>query len=238
MHLTPREIDKLLLYVAALLARERRARGLKLNYPEAVALIASEMLEAARDGLSVAEVAARGAMVLTADDVMDGVPEMIDEVQVEATFPDGTKLVTVHRPIRPRGDRDWPGKVTPSDGDIKANVGRKTRRLRVANTGDRPIQVGSHFHFFEVNRALSFDRESALGFRLNIPAGTAVRFEPGERKTVELVELGGSGRVVGLNGLVQGDVRNERVRRAALVRAQQRGFLDQASLGAGKEEEP
>lgn len=238
MRLTPREVEKLLLYVAALLARERRARGLKLNYPEAMVLIACEMLEAIREGLSVAEVAATGASVLTADDVMEGVAEMLDEVQVEGTFPDGTKLVTVHRPIRPKGDGPWPGKVAPSQGVVTANAGRKTRRLRVTNTGDRPIQVGSHFHFFEVNRALSFDREAALGFRLNIPAGTAVRFEPGESKTVELVEMGGSGRVVGLNGLVQGDVRNEQVRQAALLRARERGFLDQASLSAGEREQP
>jgi urease subunit gamma/beta len=238
MHLLPRETEKLLLYVAALLARERRARGLKLNYPEAVALVACEMLEAIRDGLSVAEVAARGASVLTADEVMEGVAEMVDEVQVEGTFADGTKLVTVHRPIRPKGDGDWPGKVAPSDGAIVANSGRRTLRLRVTNRADRPIQVGSHFPFFEANPALEFDREAALGYRLNIPAGTAVRFEPGESKTVELVELGGSGRVVGLNGLTEGDVRNERVRRAALERARQRGFLDWALQAARQEDGP
>ncbi|HEY1013975.1 MAG TPA: urease subunit gamma [Herpetosiphonaceae bacterium] len=100
MHLTQREQEKLLIVVAADLARRRRARGLKLNYPEAVALITAELLEAARDGLGVAEVMAFGATILAADDVMGGVPEMIHEVQVEATFPDGTKLVTVHDPIR------------------------------------------------------------------------------------------------------------------------------------------
>lgn len=100
MDLSPREKDKLLLFTAALLAERRKARGLKLNYPEAVALISAAILEGARDGLSVAELMNRGRTVLTAEDVMDGVPEMIDEVQVEATFPDGTKLVTVHDPIQ------------------------------------------------------------------------------------------------------------------------------------------
>ena len=100
MDLSPREKDKLLLFTAALVAERRRARGLKLNYPEAIALISAAILEGARDGLSVAELMNRGRTVLTADDVMDGVASMIDEVQVEATFPDGTKLVTVHDPIQ------------------------------------------------------------------------------------------------------------------------------------------
>lgn len=100
MHLTPREQEKLLIVVAAQLARERRARGLKLNYPEAAALITAALLEAIRDGRSVAELMAYGATILTRDDVMEGVPEMLAEIQVEGTFPDGTKLVTVHDPIR------------------------------------------------------------------------------------------------------------------------------------------
>ncbi len=100
MHLTPREQEKLLIFVAAELARKRRARGLKLNYPEAVAIVTADLLELARDGLTVAEIMTAGAKILTRDDVMDGVAEMIHEIQVEATFPDGTKLVTVHDPIR------------------------------------------------------------------------------------------------------------------------------------------
>ena len=99
MHLTPREQEKLLICVAADLARKRRARGLKLNYPEAMAIITSELMEGARDGRSVAELMSFGATILTREDVMEGVPEMIREAQVEATFPDGTKLITVHDPI-------------------------------------------------------------------------------------------------------------------------------------------
>jgi urease subunit gamma len=100
MHLTPREVDKLLIFVAAEVARRRRARGLKLNYPEAVALISAELLEGARDGKSVAELMRYGGQILSRDEVMEGVPEMLAEVQIEATFPDGTKLVTVHDPLR------------------------------------------------------------------------------------------------------------------------------------------
>jgi urease subunit gamma len=100
MHLTPREQEKLLIYVAAQLARERRGRGLKLNYPETVAYLTSAILEGIRDGRSVSDLMSYGAMLLTRDDVMPGVPEMLSELQVEGTFPDGTKLVTVHQPIR------------------------------------------------------------------------------------------------------------------------------------------
>ena len=100
MHLTPREQDKLLVFMAAEVARRRRGRGLKLNYPEALALITAEVLEGIRDGRSVSDLMAWGVTILGRDDVMDGVPEMLDEVQVEGTFPDGTKLVTIHRPIR------------------------------------------------------------------------------------------------------------------------------------------
>ena len=100
MHLTPREQERLLIYVAADVARKRRARGLKLNYPEAIAILTADILEWARDGKSVAEIMTLGATILAAGDVMAGIPEMIQEVQVEATFPDGTKLVTVHDPIQ------------------------------------------------------------------------------------------------------------------------------------------
>ncbi|HYM10880.1 MAG TPA: urease subunit gamma [Bryobacterales bacterium] len=100
MHLTPREQEKLLIYVAAEVARRRKARGLKLNYPEAMAILSAEILEAARDGKTVAEIMSYGATILQREDLMDGVAEMIHEVQVEATFPDGTKLVTVHDPVK------------------------------------------------------------------------------------------------------------------------------------------
>ena len=108
-----------------------------------------------------------------------------------------------------------PGEYVLADDDIDANVGRRTAELEVANTGDRPIQVGSHFHFFEANRALAFDRAAAFGMRLNIPAGTAVRFEPGDAKRVILVEFGGARRIFGLNSLTEGGGRAEALQRLA-----------------------
>src|SRR5215212_4252127 len=113
MELTPREKDKLLIFTAALLAERRKARGLKLNYPETVAYLSAAIMEGARDGRTVAELMSEGARLLTTDDVMEGVPDLIPEVQVEATFPDGTKLVTVHNPIASRGNA--PGAVIPAD---------------------------------------------------------------------------------------------------------------------------
>ena len=203
MELTPREKDKLLLFTAGLLAERRKARGLKLNYPEAIAFISAAILEGARDGRTVAELMSEGTRLLGADDVMDGVAEMITEVQVEATFPDGTKLVTVHQPIPARAAIGI-GAVTPADGAIEINVGRATCRIAVANTGDRPIQVGSHYHFHEVNPALEFDRAAARGFRLDIAAGTAVRFEPGQTRTVDLVAYDGARVVQGFRGEIMG----------------------------------
>ena len=108
-----------------------------------------------------------------------------------------------------------PGEYVLGEGDIVANEGRRTVQLRVENTGDRPIQVGSHFHFFEVNRALRFDRTQAFGMRLNIPAGTAVRFEPGDEKRVVLVEVAGARRIHGLNRLTEGGGREEALARLA-----------------------
>ncbi len=203
MKLTPREKDKLMIYMAGIVARDRKERGLKLNYPEAIALITSAVLEGIREGKSVADLMNYGTTILTADDVMDGIPEMIPEIQVEGTFPDGTKLVTIHQPIR-QSSNITPGEVMVGEDDIIANADRETIEMTVTNTGDRPIQVGSHFHFYEVNSALDFDRDQAYGMRLNIPSGITVRFEPGDIKTVTLTELKGSRTVYGLNSKVNG----------------------------------
>jgi len=191
MHLTVREQERLMIHAAGALAKERKARGLKLNYPEAVAYITAALLEDARDGLSVAELMSRGRQLLSSDDVMDGVAEMIHEIQLEATFPDGTKLVTVHEPI-PASGRLVPGEYLIDGEDILINAGREAVEISVTNTADRPVQVGSHFHFYEVNKALAFNREDGRGRRLDIPSGTAVRFEPGETRKVNLIDMGGS----------------------------------------------
>jgi urease subunit gamma/beta len=221
MHLSPKETDRLLLFMAAELARKRRARGLKLNYPEARALLADEILEGARDGKSVAELMSFGASVLTTDDVQPGVAKLVGTLQVEGVFPDGQKLGTIHDPIRPGReavDGVEPGQVVTTEGEIELFAGRDRSMLLVRNTGDRPIQVGSHFHFFEVNAALQFSRAEAFGTHLDIPAGTAVRFEPGEEREVALVAFGGAREVHGLNRLTGGPT-SDGARDAALARA-------------------
>ena len=204
MQLTPREKDKLLVAMAAMVARNRLARGVKLNHPEAIALITDFVVEGARDGRSVAELMEAGAHVITAEQVMDGIAEMIHDIQVEATFPDGTKLVTVHHPIRGAASESVPGEVTTPEGEIVFNEGAKWVLIEVANTGDRPIQVGSHYHFYETNPALRFDRDKARGMRLDIAPGTAVRFEPGATREVSLVPLTGKREVYGFRQDVMG----------------------------------
>jgi urease subunit gamma/beta len=207
MHLSPKETDRLLLFLAAELARRRRARGLRLNYPEARALIADEICEGARDGRSVAELMSLGREILTTDDVLPGVAALVGTLQVEAMFPDGQKLVTVHDPIAAGAgpvEGPLPGELALADGEIVLNEGREVVTVAVANVGDRPVQVGSHYHFFEVNPELRFDRARTFGMRLDIPAGTAVRFEPGEEREIALVAFGGERAVHGLNRLTEG----------------------------------
>lgn len=249
MHLSPREIDKLTLHAAGFLAQKRLARGLPLNHPEAIALIATQLLEFIRDGRRVAELMDLGRQFLGRNQVMTGVPAMIHDVQVEGTFPDGTKLVTVHHPIAnengdlalalygsflpvpdlgrfpsavpaPEGE---PGQWELAPGELELNAGREAVPVVVTNLGDRPVQVGSHYHFIETNAALKFDRGLAYGRRLDIPAGTAVRFEPGESKTVRLVEIAGHQIVRGGNNLGDGPV-SPANQELALARVSARGF--------------
>lgn len=224
MHLTPRETEKLMLHYAGTVAGERLEKGLQLNYPEAIAFISKNLLEMARQGKTVAELMQLGKQILTSEQVLPGVAEMIHEIQLEATFPDGTKLVTVHDPI-PAAREFIPGEVFVEDGTIRLNEGKQVHILEVTNTADRPVQVGSHFHFFEVNKKLSFDRKAAYGMRLDVPAGTAVRFEPGETKTVTLTTIGGSREIHGLNGLVEGKLDDNAVREAAFKLAKEKGFM-------------
>jgi urease subunit gamma/beta len=207
MRLTRHEQERLMIHTAADVARSRRARGLRLNHPEAVAVLSDWVLEGARDGRSVADLMEAGRHVLTGADVMDGVVAMIPEIQVEATFPDGTKLVTLHGPIVPvagSASAMVPGEIRGSGGDIEINAGRPVTTLRVEHHGDRPVQVGSHYHFAEANTALHFDRVAARGLRLDVPAGTAVRFEPGIVVDVDLVPFVGARVVAGLRGAVAG----------------------------------
>lgn len=209
MHLSPHEQERLLVVVAADVAHRRRARGLRLNHPEAVAVLTAWVFEAARDGRSVADIMSAGREVLTTDDVLDGVDHLIEELQVEATFPDGTKLVTLHGPIQ-AGEQPTdgivPGEVLVADEPVELFAGRNLTELAVVNDGDRPVQVGSHFHFAEANEALTFDRTAATGRRLAVPAGTSVRFEPGVQMTVVLVDLAGEQIAAGFRGLHGGRV--------------------------------
>jgi urease subunit gamma/beta len=250
MHLTPRELDKLTLHQAGFLAQKRLARGLRLNHPEAIALIATQLLELIRDGHRVAELMDVGRKMLGRRQVLSGVPELVSEVQVEGTFPDGTKLVTVHHPIAAEdgdlalalygsflpvpglavfgtsSEGPVPGSIDVARGEIEINVGRRAISLAVTNMADRPIQVGSHYHFIESNPFLRFDRQKAYGCRLDIPAGMAVRFEPGEAKTVQLVPIAGNQVIRGGNGLADGKVSAEGLGRA-MERVLARGFAHQ-----------
>lgn len=218
MHLTPHEQERLLIHVAADVAAKRRARGRELNYPEAVALLTAHVLEGARDGRTVRELMESGCQVLTREEVMPGVAEMIEMVQVEATFPDGTKLVTITDPIPQGDDPRHPGQIEhPDEAEpVHINEGLPVTRVEVVNTGDRAVQVGSHYHFYEVNPALDIrpvgspgppDRDCAYGMRLHIPAGKARRFEPNEKIEVDLVPLRGERTVWGLRGEVGGALR-------------------------------
>ncbi|WP_406263712.1 urease subunit gamma [Streptomyces sp. NBC_00191] len=212
MHLTPHEQERLLVHVAADVAQRRRERGLLLNYPEVMALLTAHVYEEARAGATVDSVMESGRCVLKRSEVMEGVAEMIANVQVEATFPDGTKLVTIHDPFDEAAeDVDvHPGKLElrPDDEDsaVEFNEGQQTVELLVSNPSDRPIQIGSHYHFAEVNEGLlkvneglCFDRKAAHGMRLHIASGTSERFEPGEKeRTVRLVPIAGDRIVKGL----------------------------------------
>ncbi len=227
MLLTPTEMERLTIFTAAELSRKRKAKGLKLNHPEAIAFITDEILEGAREGRSVADLISFGSTLLSTDDVLPGVSDLISMIQVEGTFPDGTKLVTVHDPIRPGKKKVGgvsPGELDCEEGEIEINAGRRSVTIKVVNTGDRPVQIGSHYHFFETNKALEFNRASAFGLRLDIPAGTAVRFEPGEAKEVVLTEFGGTQELYGLNNLTNGQINSQDIKDQAISRARARGF--------------
>jgi urease subunit gamma/beta len=217
MFLTPADTEKLLLSVAGMVARDRLERGVLLNHPESLALLSCWVMERAREGATVERLMADGVHVLFTEQVMPGVPEMIPEMQVEATFPDGRKLVPLSRPIRPRigpqvenppPDPDHPGALRLGEGAIPLNAGRATRAVVVCNDGDRPVQIGSHIHLADTNAALVFtdpddpdavpDRELVRGFRLDIPAGTSLRLQPGDDKPVTVVALAGRGAVPGI----------------------------------------
>jgi len=216
MRLLPREQDRLLLFLAAELARKRRARGLRLNQAEAIALIADEVCEAARDGRAYADAEAAGYAALGPADVADGVAELVRRVEVEALFADGSRLLVLHDPIgsaRPRAQTEAAIEWLAEDV-----------ALSVVNEGEVPVGVTSHFHFFEVNRALRFERAAAWGMRLAIAPGAKVFFDPGSPHAVFLVPFGGARVVRGHAGLADGPLDADGARDAALGLARERGY--------------
>lgn len=229
------------------------ARGVRLNKSEATALLAAQLHELIRDGdHSVAQLMNEGKKMLGRRHVLPSVVGSLHEIMVEGTFKEGTYLVTVHQPIcTDDGDlgkalrgsflpipdpslfslgteeeykpMNQPGAIRVRPGKIVLNPGRERTRIKITNTGDRPIQVGSHYHLTETNPALSFDRGLAYGKRLDIPAGTAVRFEPGDVKTVACVEIAGKKIIAGGNNLATGPVDSSKISEL-LERCEARGF--------------
>ncbi|MEO8628975.1 MAG: urease subunit beta [Betaproteobacteria bacterium] len=228
MNLTPTELERLTVFSAAELARRHRSLGIKLSHPEAVALLTDEVMTAARRGLTHTQVVEHGRSLLSADDLEPGVASMIHVLAIEGCFAEGTKLVALFDPIAPGTatvqSEPTPGEIIPGGGEIEINAGRPRASVTVVNTGDRSIQVRSHAHFFEVNRALEFEREKAFGMRLDKASGTGVRFEPGVATTVELVQIGGSGLIRGFAELTEGSIHDDAVKAAALERARQGGY--------------
>ncbi len=224
LNLSPTETERLVIAGAAAMARARRARGALLNQAEAEALLADEAFEAARDGLDIAAIREHVSSILTTNDVLAYVDTLIPMVCVEGQFRVGSRLITVFDPIRPGPssvalDPDGrPGAVVCADGHIEINAGAAALTIDVINTGDRAIQITSHYHFFEVNRALSFDRATAYGKRLDIPAGTSARFEPGAALTVSLVDVGGARIMTGHNNLVNGPLDDPLIKAVAMDR--------------------
>lgn len=232
MRLTPTERDRLLIFTAAELARARRARGLKLNVPEATALIADTVCEAARDGARLVDAAAAGAAVLGRNDVLPGVLDVVTEVKVEAVFDDGSRMVVVRDPFGPHSPTSASvGAVTPAQQRAaNAPADAPATTVEVVNTGDVPVSITSHFHFFEVNARLLFDRPLAYGMRLAIPAGEALRFDPNIATIAPLTPIGGARVAIGFAGLVDGPLDAPHAREAAIARAVAAGYLGAAGM--------
>ncbi len=190
MYLTPSEEDRLRVFTVAELARRTLARGLRLNAPEAVALVCDAMHLAARGGASLEQVAEVGGRAVPADQLMDGIADIVDEIRLEVLLDEGSRVIVLHHPWG-GGGPDGPGAIRPAGDDVELAAGRERRRLTVRNQSRRPIRVSSHFPFWRSNHRLGFDRDAARGFRLDVPAGSSVRWAPGETKEVGLVRYGG-----------------------------------------------
>jgi urease subunit gamma/beta len=216
MALTPGEIDRLLLQSTALLAMRRRERGLRLNVPEATALIADAACEWARDGDDLATVRAKARGMLTVDDVLPGVVSTVIEIRVEARFDDGTRLVIVNDPFGVHSTPDMAHPLVPT----------ATASLEITNEAETPIALTSHIHLAEVNPRLRLDRSKAFGTRLAVPTGQALWIDPAETVLVEVTPIRGSRIVMGNSGVVNGSLDDPEVKARALSVLRSCGYLD------------
>jgi urease subunit gamma/beta len=185
MRLTEFERDRLLIFSAAELTRRHRAAGLKLNAPEAIALMCDAMLEAARAGATYQETESAGRNAVASEDVIEGVAALVDEVRLEVLMGDGTRLIVLRHPLGEAPSFESAGSPPPRP------PAHETLTLTVTNTGRRPVRISSHFPFEQVNPRLEFDRDAARGFRLDLAAGATMRWAPGETRDVTLVRYGG-----------------------------------------------
>ena len=204
MNLTPTELERLTVFNAAELARRNLREGIPLSHPEAVALLADEVMLAARKNMAYDEVIDHATALLTADQCEPGVPDMVRIVTLDAPFPDGTKLVTLIDPIISGENDIRPGEIIVGDEPIKLFAGADRLSLTVVNRGDRDVQVRSQSHFFETNPALEFDRRATWGHKLDVASGAGVRFEPGIPVEVKLVPMAGNRVAQGFSGVVNG----------------------------------
>ena len=246
MRLTPQERDRLLIFTAAQLAHARRRRGVRLNVPETIAVVSDAVIEAARDGARLADAVRAGRAVLGPDDVLPGVADVVTQVRVEAVFDDGTRLAVVPDPIGggSLGDRApgvvlsaplaaTPGAAVPGaavPGAVTDSAATDPVTVTVRNTADVAISVTSHWHFFEANPHLRFDRAAAYGRHLAIDAGAAVRFEPGVDVDVTLTPIRGRRVAIGFAGLVDGPLDEPGGLEQALARARSMGYLGAGEL--------
>jgi urease subunit gamma/beta len=221
MELTPNELDRLLIFNVAQLAQSRRARGVKLNKPEAVALISHAVIESARDGATHSEALQAGLTAVTQSDLLSGVGPLLSGIAVEAVFSDGRRLVVVDFEST---DPDVPGKVTRLE-PVVVRTDLDLTSVVVSNESEIQISVTTHMHFFEVNPKLRFDRIASYGKHLHIPAGEHVDFPPGTEVPVNLVPISGNRVLIGFAGLVDGPLDAPGAKEDAVSRARARGYL-------------
>ena len=221
MELTPSELDRVLIFNVAQLAKLRRDRGLKLNKPEAIALISHAVIEAARDGRSHGEALQAGLSAINDSELLPGVGSMLSGIAVEAVFDDGRRLVMVDFVTT---DSEVPGKVTRLD-PLLPDVKKDVTTVTVINESRVQISVTTHMHFFEANPRLSFDRAASYGRHLYIPAGEHVDFPPGVEVAVNLIPITGNRILIGFAGLVDGPLDAPGAKESAIAKARSLGYL-------------